>query len=126
MNISSVVDNGAKLGSSALSNIQAAANWCGHTIQAGFSNYILPAAQKLYSLAAIAFGSISVFAATSPGVAISIAVSLFIAGYGAFTIANLEATKENCCAGLMWKTIGVAAFVYSAAMTGGCLASVLV
>ena len=125
MNISSVLDNGANFAASAYANIKVAAIWSGHAIQVGFNNYLIPASQKLYALATLTFGVLGAFAATSPGIALSVAVGLFVLGFGAFTIADLEATKENCLAGIMWKTVGVAAFIYGTAMTGGCIAAAM-
>lgn len=100
-------------------------SWCGHKLQTGFTNYLLPFIQRAWTWAAANFTHVRNLIKTGPGATFAVAATLFLAGVAAFKIADHKAHEENIIAKTAWKALGISAFVCATMTTSLGIAAVL-
>ena len=99
--------------------------WCGHLVKAGYSRFVIPAAEKISAVAVVLFNLIQKMMKTGPGVVFALAAGLLLAGITAFKFADRKAYEDDSLTKTAWKTAGIAAFVGATAMTSLGILTVL-
>lgn len=96
-----------------------------YVVQAGYSRYAMPAAEKLSSLANVFFNLLQRLFQAGPGFIFALAGGLMIAGVTAFKLADRKAYEDDMLIKTVWKTAGVIAFISATALTSVGMYAVL-
>lgn len=91
--------------------------WCGRTIKAGYSQYAVPAIEKLSTLALFCMNQLQKLMLAGPGKIFALAGGMLFLSVTAFKIADRKAYEDDAFARNAWKTAGIAAFIASTALT---------
>lgn len=75
--------------------IKSCVTWCGHRIQSGFTNYLVPTIKSLWATALTGFAKIAEFLKTPSGMAFASAVSLFVAGNYMIKLAQSDVYQDS-------------------------------
>lgn len=91
--------------------------WCGHTATIYYSEYAIPAAEKLSELALFCFSQLQKLVLAGPGKIFALAGGVLFFSITAFKIADRKAYEEDPLTRTVWKTIGITAFLAATALT---------
>jgi hypothetical protein len=91
--------------------------WSGHTAKTYYSQYAIPAAEKLSTLAVFCFKQLQKLVLAGPGKIFALAGGVLFLSITAFKIADRKAYEEDPFARTVWKTAGIAAFMSATALT---------
>lgn len=110
----------------AFETCQEATIWLGHSLESGFTTYIMPAAEKLCELAMQFFGAFQNFAQSSPIPLVAFIGGVVLISIAAFKYADSKAIESDEFAKRAYQTLGAIALVSAVALTSLGMAAVLV
>lgn len=117
MNIESVLDKTLTFAKQSYEVGKNTALLVGRQVQMGYTKYLLPAAERVYSAALTTLRSLGQLLEKGPGPLFALATGLFLAGIAAFKFADQKTFEDDAVAKAIWKTIGVASFIGATAAT---------
>lgn len=91
--------------------------WCGCTAKAVYSQYAIPATEKLSAIAIFCFNQLQKLMLAGPGKIFALAGGVLLLSITAFKIADRKAYEEDAFARTVWKTAGIATFIGATALT---------
>lgn len=121
MNIHPYIENAIHVAKEACKSGKETAIWFGHKVSCIMNDHILPTLRNIGTVALANFRTFQQYAAKNLGQAFVISGAFFVAGLGAFEIAN---NNKPGIARTAWKTVGLAAFICGVATAGACLAAI--
>lgn len=92
--------------------------WGGHKVQAGFSNYLVPTINSLWSMAVAGLTKIAQFLKTNTGMAFGAAVSLLLVGNYLIKLSQSNNYDDNPSARTALTALGITA-VAAAVLAAG-------
>lgn len=101
----------------ALETIKEYAIWGGHQISKGFTNYIIPAIQALWSYACTAFNTLKNNYQAAPATTFALASALFLGGIAAFKLADRKSCEDSIITRRAYEILGITAWTGAVAAT---------